>query len=381
MNFDLNNFSNLISLNIKNIINCNIIIDSNILNKIAYIINYYINYKYKIAIIVDENIIEFYLSKLLTSFDELNIKYNIFKITPGEHNKSFNQFYKLCNNIIMNKFERKDIIVSFGGGMVGDLSGFVASVIYRGMKLIHIPTTLLSQIDSSIGGKTAINLKYGKNLIGSFYQPFLVISDIKTLSTLTIKEFKSGYAEIVKYSLINDKYFFAWLEKNWMFFFNDPDTRIKIITKSCKIKTKIIKLDEKELNNRALLNLGHTFGHALEACVGYNSNILNHGEGVSIGIVLAHQLSEQLNLIQSKDVKRIITHFSEVGLPTTIHDIPGKLLNIEKIMFFIKKDKKIFNNKIKLILSKGIGESFISSLIEFDTIYNFLKQKLKNKNK
>ncbi|WP_332065201.1 3-dehydroquinate synthase [Bartonella sp. CB189] len=333
-------------------------------------------YKTRLAIVTDTNVASLHLNKLQKELTTNKIDIVPIVVEAGEQSKSFSTLQTVIDKILAARLERGDSIIAFGGGVVGDLGGFAASIIRRGMNFIQIPTTLLAQIDSSVGGKTGINSQYGKNLIGTFYQPRCVIADTCFLDTLPLRELRAGYAEIVKYGLINQPTFFEWLEKNGKQIFSNNPTRTKIIVRSCQFKADIIAQDEYEAGERALLNLGHTFGHMLETAVSYDPNRLIHGEAVAIGMILAHQFSAQLNLIDTNIIQRIKAHLKDVGLPTQLRDIPGELPNAETLMTFIAQDKKNSQNNLTFILTRGLGQSFIAKNIPPNSVLLFLKQKL-----
>ncbi|MBB5073710.1 3-dehydroquinate synthase [Bartonella callosciuri] len=330
----------------------------------------------RVALITDANIASLHLDTLEAELTKNKIHTVPIVVEAGEQSKSFSTLQTVIDKILATRLERGDCVIAFGGGVIGDLGGFAASIIRRGMNFIQMPTTLLAQIDSSVGGKTGINSQYGKNLIGTFYQPRCVISDTCLLDTLPLREFRAGYAEMVKYGLINQPDFFEWLEKNGQKVFSNGSIRTEAIIRSCQFKADIVARDEHETGERALLNLGHTFGHMLETATIYDSNRLIHGEAVAIGMILAHQLSAQLNLINSTLTHRIETHFKAVGLPTQLKDIPGTLPDAETLMTLIAQDKKVSQNNLTFILTRGLGQSFIAKNISSNTILTFLEQKL-----
>lgn len=271
--------------------------------------------------------------------------------------------------------QRNDAVIALGGGVIGDLAGFAAGIVRRGVRFVQIPTSLLSQVDSSVGGKTGINTRHGKNLVGVFHQPDLVLADTAVLDTLSPREFRAGYAEVVKYGLIDKPDFFFWLEKNWDDIRTGGPARIEAIATSCQAKADVVVADEKENGVRALLNLGHTFGHALEAATNYDSKRLVHGEGVAIGMVLAHQFSARLNLASPDDAARVEAHLKAVGLPTTMKDIPGELPPVETLMAAIAQDKKVKGGKLTFILTHGIGQSFVADDVASSEVQSFLSEK------
>ncbi|GAA5096329.1 3-dehydroquinate synthase [Bartonella acomydis] len=330
----------------------------------------------RLGIITDSNVASLHLETLQKELIKNKIHTVPIVVEAGEQSKSFSTLQIVIDKILSARLERGDWIIAFGGGVIGDLGGFSASIIRRGMNFIQMPTTLLAQIDSSVGGKTGINSRYGKNLIGTFYQPQCVIADTSVLDTLPLREFRAGYAEMVKYGLINQPDFFAWLEKNVQEIFSNSPMRTEAIVRSCQFKADIVARDECETGERALLNLGHTFGHMLETATAYDSNRLIHGEAVAIGMILAHQFSAQLNLIDSALIDRIETHFKAIGLPTQLKDIPGTLPDAETLMNFIAQDKKVSQNNLTFILTRGLGQSFIAKNVSPNAVLSFLEQKL-----
>ena len=317
----------------------------------------------KAIIITDKNVKKYYLEKLTDRFSVKNITINTYSVLNGEKSKSFKTLETLAENIIKKGINRNDIIYAFGGGIVGDLTGFLSSIVLRGVKFIQIPTTLLSQVDSSVGGKTAINSKSGKNLIGTFFQPSAVFIDPSTLNTLPRKELLAGYAEVVKYALINDKVFFNWLIKNTKENLSMvPKNIIKIISTCVRKKAKIVKLDEKEKNNRMLLNLGHTFAHALENELNYK---IRHGEAVSLGLLMAMRLSCNLGYATENDFNLLENHLKGSKLPIKVKDLSNeKKWLSENILKKMQKDKKSYKGNIHFILCKGIGAAFIKKNID-----------------
>lgn len=296
-------------------------------------------------------------------------------LPAGEKTKSFKHLITACDKVLEARVERNDCVIALGGGVIGDLSGFAAGIVRRGVRFVQVPTSLLSQVDSSVGGKTGINSRHGKNLIGVFHQPDLVLADTDVLDTLSEREFRAGYAEVAKYGLIDKPDFFAWLEANWTSVFTGGPARIEAIAKSCQAKADVVVADERENGQRALLNLGHTFGHALEAATAYDSSRLVHGEGVSIGMVLAHEFSARMNLASPDDARRVERHLKEVGLPTRMSDIPGDLPPAESLMDAIAQDKKVKSGKLTFILTRGIGQSFVADDVPASEVISFLREK------
>jgi len=330
----------------------------------------------KIAIISDETVSKTNIySSLTKSF--INSACTVHEITApaGEKTKSFLYYEYILNELLSLGFDRKSLIIAVGGGVIGDLSGFIASTFMRGVSLIQAPTTLLAQVDSAVGGKTAINSKHGKNLIGTFYHPQCVVSDMGTLNTLPVRELKAGYAEILKYSLIQDEDFFYWLDQNGKKIINlDTEACEHAIMRSCKIKADIVERDEKDTSGlRALLNLGHTFAHAIEASCQYSNHVL-HGEAVAVGIKLAYDLSVKINLCPAIDRARVCNHLNDMNINVNLRSIVGDIPP-EKLVDFMLLDKKSQSSEIYLVLPSKIGcASLSSSPICKNIILNVLEE-------
>jgi 3-dehydroquinate synthase len=329
----------------------------------------------RMAVITDEHVAPLYLEPLMESLKAQGITAVSLVLPAGEKTKSFEHLIPVCEAILGARIERNDAVIALGGGVIGDLTGFAAGIARRGSRFIQIPTSLLAQVDSSVGGKTGINSPHGKNLIGVFHQPDLVLADTDVLDTLSPREFRAGYAEVAKYGLIDKPEFFAWLENNWQAVFAGGDARIEAIAISCQAKADVVAADERENGRRALLNLGHTFGHALEAATQYDGTRLVHGEGVAIGMVLAHQFSARMNLASPDDAKRVEAHLKTVGLPTRMNDIPGTLPPVDMLMDAIAQDKKVSGGKLTFILTRGIGQSFVADNVPGSEVSAFLKEK------
>ncbi len=314
------------------------------------------------VIVTDQSIAPHYLKKLEISLEAAgHALLPSIVIPPGEAAKSLPGIHELSNNLFERVVDRRTLLIALGGGVVGDLTGFAAAIILRGLDFVQVPTTLLAQVDSSVGGKTGINSIFGKNTIGSFHQPKLVLADVSTLATLSPREMRSGYAEIVKYGLIQDASFFAWCQDHGpKLLEGDSDTLVRAICKSCEYKAKIVAEDECESGRRAILNLGHTFGHALESVTGYGTALL-HGEAVAMGSVLAFRLSAELGLCSPDDAEAVYAHFKEMGLPL---QPPPMSYEIEQLMAFMEQDKKARDGKLTLILARGIGECFIAKNVD-----------------
>jgi 3-dehydroquinate synthase len=325
------------------------------------------------AIITDENVGAHYLAPLMDSLQTDGVEAVSLTLPAGEKTKSLDNLAAVTDMVLAARIERNDAVIALGGGVIGDLAGFAAGIVRRGVRFVQIPTSLLAQVDSSVGGKTGINTRHGKNLLGVFHQPDLVLADTSVLDSLSPREFRAGYAEIVKYGLIDKPYFFHWLERHWKQVFEGGPERIEAIAVSCQAKADVVVEDERETGRRALLNLGHTFGHALEAATAYDSSRLVHGEGVAIGMVLAHRFSTRLNLASPDDAGRVAAHLSEVGLPTGMRDIPGELPPTEILMEAIAQDKKVKGGKLTFILTRGIGESFVAGEVPASEVMAFLE--------
>ncbi|MGU3574007.1 3-dehydroquinate synthase [Brucellaceae bacterium C25G] len=332
--------------------------------------------KIRVAVVTDENVAEYHLDRLTNSLVNAGIDLTPIIVPAGEKSKAFATLETVTNAVLAARLERGDAVVALGGGVIGDLSGFVAGIVRRGMKFIQMPTSLLSQVDSSVGGKTGINTSHGKNLVGVFYQPQLVLADTGVLNTLSPREFRAGYAEVAKYGLIDRPDFFEWLEKNWGDVFAGGNARTYAIAESCRCKAAVVARDEHEHGDRALLNLGHTFGHALETATHYDSSRLVHGEGVAIGMALAYRFSARLNLSSVEAAERVEAHLKAVGLPTKLSDVPGGLPDAEHLMASIAQDKKVSRGALTFILTHGIGQSFIAKDVPHSAVLEFLKDSL-----
>jgi 3-dehydroquinate synthase len=331
------------------------------------------------AIVTDENVAEHHLAALERALAAKGIRSTAIVMPPGEGTKSFRHLGDLCDRLLAAGIERRDRIIAFGGGVIGDLAGFAAAILRRGVDFIQIPTTLLSQVDSSVGGKTGINSAHGKNLIGAFHQPLAVIADIGLLNTLPARELASGYAEVAKYGLLGDAGFFEWLEGAAPAIMRgDSQARIHAIRKSCEAKAAIVAEDETETGVRALLNLGHTFGHALESATGYSSRLL-HGEGVAIGMVQAFRFSERLKLCAPGSADRVARHLKEVGLPVHSSEIPGALPPPAALLDIMRQDKKAQSGRLTFILVKEIGEAFIARDVADHVVLDFLTEDLRQR--
>jgi len=331
----------------------------------------------RVFIVTSKKVIKIYKKKLLNILNKNNISAELIIINDDEKQKNFNTISKISNTLLKKGIDRNDSLIAFGGGVIGDITGFVSSITLRGIRFIQIPTTLLAQVDSSVGGKTGVNTSQGKNLIGTFFQPKVVIIDTNFLSSLPKRELLSGYAEIIKYGLIMDHAFFKWLELNGRKIIRlDKRILIRSIYNSCRNKAKIVNKDEKEKNVRALLNLGHTFGHAIESINKYKKNI-NHGEAVSIGIVFALKLSQELNHLSGKTVDKTIDHLKNVGLPTALPPSFKKKTNLKQFLSAMQKDKKVKKGKINLVLLKKIGKAFVTNKFSEEKLNKVILSQIK----
>jgi len=328
----------------------------------------------RFGIVTDETVARAQMPRLLKSLDAAGLSHAEIVLPAGESTKSFAHLETTVDGLLAARLERGDLVIALGGGVIGDLAGFAAAITRRGMDFVQIPTTLLAQVDSSVGGKTGINSPHGKNLVGAFHQPRLVLADLSTLDTLPPRQFAAGYAEVVKYGLIFDEDFFFWLEANRGEIFAGNKLLLgEMIQRCCAAKARVVITDEKETGERALLNLGHTFGHALEKDTGYSDRLL-HGEGVAIGMVLAHRFSARLGLAPSQDAGRIEAHLKNAGLPTILSDIPGSLGSTKELMTAIAQDKKVSRGALTFILTRGIGKAFIEKNVDPETVAAFLDE-------
>jgi 3-dehydroquinate synthase len=334
------------------------------------------------AIVTDRTVATHWLARTEASLAEAGIATSHVIVEEGEGSKSYAVLERVSEALISAKIERNDLVVALGGGVVGDLAGFAAAVLRRGVDFVQVPTSLLAQVDSSVGGKTGINSPQGKNLIGAFHQPVLVVADTAVLDTLSPRQFRAGYAEVAKYGLLGDQAFFTWLEKNHADIFSGATAREHAIATSCRAKAAIVARDERENGERALLNLGHTFGHALEAATGFSDRLF-HGEGVSVGMVLAAELSAKLGMIGDEDVIRIKHHLTDVGLPTGLQDIAGfsqeGLADADALMTLMAQDKKVKRGRLTFILLQAIGRAVIAPDVEPSLVRDFLRLKLERR--
>ncbi|QPF92293.1 3-dehydroquinate synthase [Bradyrhizobium commune] len=334
------------------------------------------------AIVTDRTVAKYWLEPTEASLAAAGIPTSRIVVEEGEISKTYAGLEKVSEALIAAKIERNDLVIALGGGVVGDLAGFAAAILRRGVDFVQVPTSLLAQVDSSVGGKTGINSPQGKNLLGAFHQPVLVIADTAVLDTLSPRQFRAGYAEVAKYGVLGDEAFFTWLEKNHADIFKGGSAREHAIATSCRAKAGVVSRDERETGERALLNLGHTFGHALEAATGFSDRLF-HGEGVAIGMTLAAQFSAKLGMIGEADAARVERHLVEAGLPTRLQDIAGfaqeGLADADALMALMAQDKKVKRGKLTFILLEAVGRAVIAKDVEPAPVRDFLKDKLAQK--
>ena len=319
----------------------------------------------RVVVVTDATVAKLHLDRLNAALDRADIAHDHVVLPPGESTKDFAHLQQLADALLNRRVERRTMLVALGGGVIGDLTGVAAALVLRGLDFVQVPTTLLSQVDSSVGGKTGINTRHGKNLIGAFHQPKLVLADTSVLDTLPRRELLAGYAEVVKYGLLGDHGFFEWLETNAAAVIGrDGPERRHAVAHSCRMKARIVAADERETGDRALLNLGHTFGHSFEAELGYGSEML-HGEAVAIGMRLAFDLSAKLGLCPPDDAARVRRHLTQIGLPS---GLAGRNWPPERLLEHMGRDKKVVDGKLTFILVRGIGKAFISREVAGDDV-------------
>ncbi len=327
-----------------------------------------------VAIVTDENVARHHLAALLSSLQAENIEATPIILPPGETTKSYHHLAHVCDALLAAGVERRDVVIAFGGGVIGDLAGFASAILRRGVNFIQVPTSLLAQVDSSVGGKTGINSAHGKNLIGAFHQPVHVIADLALLQTLPQRQRAAGYAEVVKYGLLGDASFFEWLDGHVDdVLAGEPAALAHAVQTSCKMKARIVAEDEAETGVRALLNLGHTFGHAYEAATGYSDKLL-HGEAVAIGMVQAFRFSEMQGLCAAGTAERVVRHLQRARLPTHPSEIPYAFPPPEKLLELMRQDKKAVGGKLTFVLARAIGEAFVARDVADATVLKFLQQ-------
>jgi 3-dehydroquinate synthase len=334
------------------------------------------------AVVTDRNVATHWLAQAEAVLAQAGIPTSHIVVEEGEGSKTYAGLAKVSEALIAAKIERNDLVIALGGGVVGDLAGFAASILRRGVDFVQVPTSLLAQVDSSVGGKTGINSPQGKNLLGAFHQPVLVVADTAVLDTLSPRQFRAGYAEVAKYGLLGDAGFFAWLEANHSDIVKGGAAREHAIATSCRAKAAVVARDERETGDRALLNLGHTFGHALEAATGFSDRLF-HGEGVAVGMVLAAQFSAELGMLPLAEVERIERHLAGVGLPTHLQDIAGfaqeGLADADALLALMAQDKKVSRGRLTFILLEAIGRAVVARDVDPAVVRDFLHAKLQRR--
>lgn len=330
----------------------------------------------RVAIVTDENVAALHLNTLIYGLEGAGISTVSMTLPAGESTKSWPHFERTVEWLLSEKIERRDVVIALGGGVIGDLVGFAAAVLRRGIRFVQMPTSLLAQVDSSVGGKTGINAPHGKNLIGAFHQPSMVLADIDVLDTLALRDFLAGYGEVVKYGLLGNEAFFEWLEEYGPALAKgDKEARAEAVRISCQMKADIVERDETEQGDRALLNLGHTFCHALEAATEYSGRLL-HGEGVAIGCALAFDISARMGLCAQEAPSRVSQHLSAMGMKSRLSDIDGSLPSAEALVDLMAQDKKVVDGQLRFILARGIGQAFVTSDVDRADVVTLLNDHL-----
>ncbi|MFY0659992.1 MAG: 3-dehydroquinate synthase [Shimia sp.] len=333
----------------------------------------------QVCVVTDENVAALHLETLRAGLAADGIAMEALVLPAGESTKSWAYLEQTVEWLLSQRVERKDLVVALGGGVIGDLTGFAAAILRRGVGFVQIPTSLLAQVDSSVGGKTGINSPLGKNLVGAFHQPRLVLADIDVLGTLTLRDFLAGYGEVVKYGMLGDANFFEWLEAQGpALAAGDEAARIAAVKRSCEMKAEIVMRDETEQGDRALLNLGHTFCHALEAATGYGDRLL-HGEGVAVGCALAFELSMRLGLCAQEAPSRVREHLRAMGMKVDLKDIEGDLPDADVLLDLMGQDKKVVDGQLRFILARGIGEAFVTADVPRDVVRQLLHEELERR--
>jgi 3-dehydroquinate synthase len=330
----------------------------------------------KLWVVTEENVAALHLRPLQAGLQAAGMTVSTLILPAGESTKGWPQFTRTVEWLLAEKVERRDLIIALGGGVIGDLVGFAAAVLRRGVRFVQIPTSLLAQVDSSVGGKTGINSVHGKNLIGAFHQPVLVLADTQVLQTLPLRDLLAGYGEVVKYGLLGDANFFSWLEQNGpALAARTPAILQEAVRHSVAMKAAIVARDETEEGERALLNLGHTFGHALEAATDYSARLL-HGEGVAIGCALAFDLSARLGLCAQETPSRVRAHLVQMGMKANLSDIPGDLPDADGLLALMAQDKKVQDGRLRFILARDIGQAFVTDAVDPAVVRALLKDAL-----
>ncbi|WP_298432972.1 3-dehydroquinate synthase [uncultured Jannaschia sp.] len=323
----------------------------------------------RVFVVTESRVAALHLAALRTG---LGVEAPALELPPGEGTKDWASVIRVVEWLLDQKVERGDVVVAFGGGVIGDLAGFAAAILRRGVRFVQVPTSLLAQVDSSVGGKTGINTRHGKNLVGAFHQPSLVLADVDVLDTMPPRDFLSGYGEVVKYGLLGDAAFFGWLEANGPALRGDADLRVEAVRHSVQMKADIVARDETEQGDRALLNLGHTFCHALEAATGYSDRLL-HGEGVAVGCALAFALSARLGLCAQEDPSRVRAHLQAMGMVRNLAEIPGDLPSAEALLDLMGQDKKVLAGRLRFVLARGIGAAFVTDAVPAEDVLAVLR--------
>jgi len=330
----------------------------------------------RVAVLSDRNVAGLHLDRLRAGLASAGVAMTALDLPPGEGTKSWPHLERAVDWLLSERIERRDVVVAFGGGVIGDLAGFAAAILRRGVRFVQIPTSLLAQVDSSVGGKTGINAAQGKNLVGAFHQPSLVLADVGLLDSLPPRDLLAGYGEVVKYGLLGDAAFFDWLEANGpALAAGDAAARQYAVRRSVEMKAEIVARDETEQGDRALLNLGHTFCHALEAATGYSDRLL-HGEGVAIGCALAFETSARLGLCAQEEPSRLRAHLRAMGMKTDLGDIPGDLPDADGLLRLMAQDKKVVDGRLRFILARGIGRAFVAGDVPPETVAAVLRDAL-----
>lgn len=330
----------------------------------------------RVAVVTDQSVADLHLNNLRDGFEKAGVSVSAMTLPAGEATKSWPYFQRTVDWLLDERIERRDMVVALGGGVIGDLAGFAAAVLRRGVRFVQVPTSLLAQVDSSVGGKTGINAAAGKNLIGAFHQPSMVLADTDVLKTLPRRDFLAGYGEVVKYGLLGDATFFQWLEENGSSILaGDEAAHIATVTRSVRMKADIVTRDETEQGERALLNLGHTFCHALEAATGYSGRLL-HGEGVAIGCAMAFELSARMGLCPQEEPSRVRAHLREMGMKVDLSDIDGDLPDADGLMALMAQDKKVIDGRLRFVLVRGIGDAFVAEDVPPDAVRTVLAEAL-----
>lgn len=331
----------------------------------------------KVAIITEETVAAFHLETLRNSLSRAGIACDVLKLPAGEATKSWPYLTQSVDWLLDQNIERQDVVIALGGGVIGDLVGFTAAILRRGIRFVQIPTSLLAQVDSSVGGKTGINARQGKNLIGAFHQPSLVLADVSLLETMSKRNFLAGYGEVIKYGLLGNASFFDWLEKNGpALAHGDVEKQTEAVRVSCQMKADFVVHDETEQGDRALLNLGHTFCHALEAATGYSDRLV-HGEGVAIGCALAFELSARIGLCPQELPSRVRAHLRMMGMKVDLSDITGSLPSAEDLIKLMMQDKKVVDGQLRFVLARDIGDVFVTADVDSYSVLNLLSESLR----